>query len=316
MPLIFQVEPLRFSFVTREDIYFPAGKAANILRGAFGIIFRQIACLPQCEGARQCERRGECPYAQLFEPRSAGKETPSGLADHPRPFVFRAIHLDGQTFKAGQRFHFDLHLFDNDPASIAYFVLAFAQLAREGLGPARRKVELMTVSRLNEDGESSAIVYAEGVLNNNAGTQPLKLDLAPGTAVVSSVRVTFVTPTELKSGQQIAAMPEFGILAARVRDRLSTLRELYGEGPLDLDFRQFGERAALVQITRSKIEAVDVQRRSSRTGQTHSIGGFVGEVDYEGDLTEFVPYLKAAQWTGVGRQTVWGKGEIRTRELY
>jgi hypothetical protein len=304
--LIFQVEPLRFSFVAREDIYFPAGKAANILRGAFGIIFRQIACLPQCEGARQCERRGECPYARLFEPRSTGNGSPSGLADHPRPFVFRAIHLDGRTFKAGQSFHFDLHLFDNDPTSIAYFVLALAQLAREGLGPARRKVELMTVSRLNEDGE-----WREGT-----DGQPLRLDLAPGTAAVSSVRVTFVTPTELKSGQQIATIPEFAILAARVRDRISTLRELYGEGPLDLDFRRFGERAALVQITRSKIESVDVQRRSSRTGQVHSIGGFVGEVDYEGDLTEFVPYLKAAQWTGVGRQTVWGKGEIRTQELW
>ena len=301
--------------MAREDIYFPAGKAANILRGAFGIIFRKIACLPRCEGARECERRGECPYARLFEPRSAGKESPSGLADHPRPFVFRAIHLDGQTFKAGQSFHFDLHLFDNDPTSIACFVLAFAQLAREGLGPARHKVELMTVARLNENGESSGIVYAEGQLTQNANTQPLRLDLAPGTTAVSSVRVKFVTPTELKSGQRIATMAKFGILAARVRDRISTLRELYGEGPLDLDFRRFGERAALVQMTRSKIEIVDVQRRSSRTGQVHSIGGFVGEVDYEGDLTEFVPYLKAAEWTGVGRQTVWGKGEIRTQEL-
>jgi hypothetical protein len=58
---------------------------------------------------------------------------------------------------------------------------------------------------------------------------------------------------------------------------------------------------------------VDVQRRSSKTGQVHSIGGFVGEAEYEGDLAEFVPFLKAAQWTGVGRQTVWGKGEIAVK---
>jgi len=51
-------------------------------------------------------------------------------------------------------------------------------------------------------------------------------------------------------------------------------------------------------------------RRSSRTGQTHSLGGFVGKAEYQGDLTEFVPYLRAAQWTGVGRQTAWGKGEF------
>jgi hypothetical protein len=44
------------------------------------------------------------------------------------------------------------------------------------------------------------------------------------------------------------------------------------------------------------------------------LGGFVGEADYTGDLTEFLPYLRAAQWTGVGRQTTWGKGAIALQE--
>jgi hypothetical protein len=122
------------------------------------------------------------------------------------------------------------------------------------------------------------------------------------------VRVRFLTPTELKSGQQLADRPEFAVLAARIRDRLSTLRECYDDGPLAIDFRAFGERAAQVRMTRCEMAKVDVARRSSRTGQVHPIGGFVGEADYEGELSEFVPYLRAAKWTGVGRQTVWGKG--------
>ena len=28
------------------------------------------------------------------------------------------------------------------------------------------------------------------------------------------------------------------------------------------------------------------------------------------ELARFLPWLQAAQWTGVGRQTVWGKGHI------
>ena len=136
----------------------------------------------------------------------------------------------------------------------------------------------------------------------------LRLDPLPER--VERVRIQFVTPTELKSGQQLAARPEFAVLAGRIRDRLSTLRELYGDGPLDIDFRGFGERAAQVTTTRCDLKQVDVERRSSRTGQVHSIGGFVGEAEYEGELAEFIPYLRAAKWTGVGRQTVWGKGEI------
>ena len=299
---------MRFSFIAKESIHFPAGKSANILRGAFGTIFRKIACLPSCRSAEQCEQRAVCPYARLFEPKAV--DGPSGFADLPRPFVFRAMHLDGRTIAAAQSFSFDLHLFDHEATNIAYFVLAFAQLAREGLGPGRRKVELVSVARLNEMGQPDGLIYEEGMVQADAGTGAVVIDLRPGETPVSRVRVRFVTPTELKSGQQIVTKPEFGVLACRARDRISQLRELYGEGALALDFRGFGERAARVKMTGSEIRMVDVERRSSRTGQVHSIGGFVGEAEYEGELGEFVPYLRAARWTGVGRQTVWGKGEI------
>ena len=88
------------------------------------------------------------------------------------------------------------------------------------------------------------------------------------------------------------------------------MRRLYGQGPLTIDFQETGLRAAAVQMTRCEARRVEAQRRSSRTGQSHSIGGFVGIAEYQGDLAEFLPYLEAARWTGVGRQSVWGKGEI------
>lgn len=307
--LQFRLQPLRFSFLARESIHFPEGKSANILRGAFGTIFRRIACVPQCTGVSQCDWRASCPYARMFEPSATGPGS-SGLADWPRPFVFRAMHLDGRTFASGERFHFDLNLFDTESPAIAYLVLTFAQLGREGLGPHRGKVELTSVRQLSGQGEVSAKIYENGSMMVDQSIPPLELNLAQSEEPVRRVRVRFITPTELKSGHQIAPRPEFGVLAARVRDRISTLRELYGGGTLDIEFRAFGERAAAVRMTRCEIRGVDVIRRSSRTAQVHPIGGFVGEAEYEGDLAEFIPYLEAAKWTGVGRQTVWGKGEI------
>ena len=120
----------------------------------------------------------------------------------------------------------------------------------------------------------------------------------------------FLTPTELKSGETLLREPEFTVLFARARDRLSTLRALYGSGPLEIDFKSAGSRASRVKLVRCDIHHVAADRRSSRTGQVHPIGGFVGEAEYEGELAEFMPYLRIARWTGVGRQTVWGKGEI------
>ena len=50
-------------------------------------------------------------------------------------------------------------------------------------------------------------------------------------------------------------------------------------------------------------------RQSSRTGQVHPIGGFVGDAGDEGDLAEFVPYLRAAKVDGRGAADGLGEGK-------
>jgi hypothetical protein len=245
----FELLPLRLDVTAREALRFPPNKAANVLRGAFGMALDPA----------------------LFSPKLA--EGPSGLADPPRPFVFRCRHLDGVTIEAGADFHFYVNLFL--PGARDEFARAI-----------RKRAELRQAS-----GEVVAI------------------DLAPQSDA-SRVRVEFLTPTELKQDGRLVDRPEFGVLFARIRDRVSALRALYGSGPLEIDFAAMGARAAEVRMTSCDLRPVEIARHSSRTGQTHPIGGFVGAAEYEGDLGEFLPYLDAARWTGVGRQAVWGKGEI------
>lgn len=305
--MTFEFAPFRFHFRALESVHFPAGKSGNVIRGAFGSIFRNLACVPHCTGARACELRATCAYARIFEP-SALAPGPSGFEDWPRPFVFRAAHLDGQTLAAGDRFHFDLHLFYPREPELAYFVLAFAQVAREGLGPRRGRADLIAVDQIG-----GACVFQDGTLK--APGPPMALPLSPD-GEAARLLVRFVTPTELKSGQQLAKRPEFAVLFGRIRDRLSTLRALYGPGPLAIDFKAMGERAGRVTMTRCDIRSQELERRSTKTGQRHPLGGFVGKAEYEGELGEFLPYLRAAQWVGVGRQTVWGKGVVELVSIW
>ena len=131
----FEFYRFRFQFRAADPLYFPPYKSGNIVRGAFGGIFRKLVCAPDCDDAKTCAGRATCAYARVFEPRAARGEGPSGLVDWPRPFVFRASHLDGRAIREGEAFHFDVHIFDVRDPALPYFVLAFAQLAREGLGP-------------------------------------------------------------------------------------------------------------------------------------------------------------------------------------
>jgi hypothetical protein len=284
----FEFFPLRFEFIARDSLYFAPGMAANTLRGALGTIFRRIAPTPDI-------------YARLFEPTANGTG-PSGLADSPRPFVFRARHLDGKTIHPEQPFYFDLHVFPADQSLLGYFIQSFREIAQEGIGPRRGRAELQRVLRINTNGDRPETV--------SDSTAPEALDLSCRSPAPQTIRVAFLSPTELKHRDGIAERPDFAILCGRLRDRISTLRSLYGPGPLDIDFQKFGQRAASVEMIRCDVRRVESRRRSTRTGQTHALSGFVGTADYQGDLGEFLPYLTAGQWLGVGRQAVWGKGEI------
>lgn len=285
------------------------------MRGAFGVIFRKLVCMPECEDAKSCSVRTTCPYACVFEPQASRGDGPSGLADSPRSFVFRASHLDGLTIHAGETFHFDVHIFDVGNPSIQYFVLAFAQLAREGLGPGRGRAKLVAVEQLDLDGQTLNRVFDGDRFQMSELSPPNSIDLRPSEGRATQAIVRFVTPTELKGESKLAEQPEFGVLFRRLRDRINTLRTLYGAGKLDIDFRAMGERASAVQMTKCQLMETEAERLSSRTGQRHSLGGFVGEVEYEGVLGEFLPYLRLGKWVGVGRQTVWGKGEIEVVEF-
>jgi hypothetical protein len=283
----FEFFRFRFHFTALEPVHFPAGKSGNVVRGALGRILRDTAT--------------PAAYARLFEPGRELGRAPSGLGDWPRPFILRTGELDGRTVPPDGRFCFDVHVFDLRPAVLRYFHEAFACFGNQGIGPGHGRVAL----------ERSQSVDLEDGARPAEDQTPLAIDLESNGEPVDRVQVRFVSPTELKSGGTVAGQPEFAILFARLRDRISTLRALYGPGPLEIDFRALGERAARVKLNRYEVQWEKVERKSGRTGQVHPLGGFTGSAEYQGELGEFIPWLRAARWVGVGRQTVWGKGDVR-----
>jgi hypothetical protein len=277
--LHFRLYALRFRMAAQERIEFPAGQTANLIRGRLGAALRQVGCPPECADPGFCPTP-ICAYRRLFVPHSK-LSGPSGLANRPRPFVLRVRDLEGVTFDTGTTFSIGINLFEMRPGARAELSAAF---------------ERWPSARLE------AVEGAERLLD---------LPLESGARPVGRVALRFLTPTELKGEWAGSPLPPFELLVSRIRDRLSTLRALYGEGPLPIDFKGFAQRAGGVITLAGSICESPALRRSRQTGQTHSIGGFVGQVEYQGDLAEFLPYLRAAEFTGVGRQTVWGKGEIR-----
>lgn len=154
-------------------------------------------------------------------------------------------------------------------------------------------------------------------LANLLGAQPQTI-LWPLTPLPARrLRVEFLTPTELKHAGAILRTPDFPALAARARDRVLSLLTFYQNGSTShVDFAALAAQAQTVTETARAIQEVTGEtRRSARNQNIHSLGGFTGWAEYAGPLDEIAPFLLAAQWTGVGRQTVWGKGELKVSVL-
>ena len=221
---------------------------------------------------------------------AAHEPTLSGFNNQPRPFVLRASELDNQSFEPDRSFALQVLTFDPAGPTADWFPRVFKAIAEEGLGPTRARLDLVSAQHAPQ----------------------ISIDIdAPQIAPVAVFQIQFLTPTELKHQGTLLREPHFAAVFTRARDRVSALCKLYQEGSPEADYRLLNTTAQEIQLTASHIEQHEVSRRSSRTGQHHQLGGFTGQATYQGDLTRFLPWLKAAEWTGIGRYTAWGNGRIQ-----
>ena len=279
LPPAFKLASLEMRMRARTCLSFLDWRAGNYFRGQFGITARGLCCPANCPGAATCELRKDCLYANLFEPVPlvAG---PSGFANLPRPFVLRTEELNGKIFQPGDVFRIRMHLFGNDQA-LPLIELTFRNLERMEL------LEMKVV--------------------------PVSIDLTP--RACANVTLQFLTPTEIKWKEQMLHKPQVPALISRIRDRIAALSTFYGEGAPDWDYKNLADESETIRLVNHNVEMAFAERRSSRTGQRHGLGGFVGSAVFEGDLGNFIQLLRAAEWTGVGRHTPWGNGAIRLEAI-
>ncbi len=289
------VQAFRFHFRALAPVRFAPGQMTNLFRGALGNLLRKQACSPCCPGAALCCSRSTCAYARLFEPHQSNG--PSGFADPPRPFVLRADTLQQRDLRAGSEFTLDLHVFDLSIPALRHFVLALEELAVNGIGPSRGGVQLEQVR---------CIPSGEVASDSSMFLVPLG-----AAGEISSATLSFLTPMELKHDGQLLREPRFDIIFARARDRISTICTLYQGNTPAFDFSGMAQQARRVKLLRAELTGMSWKRTSSRTGLTNELRGFLGKASYEGPLTELIPVIQAAYWTGIGRQTVWGLGAVR-----
>lgn len=121
----------------------------------------------------------------------------------------------------------------------------------------------------------------------------------------------FITPTRIVVNEDLVVDLELHHLIRSLLRRISTLSYFHCGERLDLDFKGLIERAQGVKVIQRKTEWHDWERYSARQDVRMKLGGFIGRAVFRGEMTEFMPFLKAGETLHVGKGTSFGLGKYR-----
>jgi CRISPR-associated endoribonuclease Cas6 len=266
----------------------------------------------------------------------------------PHPFVIEPPPEKRRGYKPGDEISFGLTLIGRAIDYLPYFIYTFDELGRIGIGKGKAKYELKTVGAVPCDCPSVTckddIIYDSDTKTlKSFETSKLPLNLwglsqdlpaersaaaesglspKPGMSLRSAeggeaISLSFLTPTRILYDGHLTLDLEFHMLVRNLLRRLSLLYYFHCDGdPSDWDFKGLIEKAKDVKVKKSDLRWYDWERYSGRQETRIKMGGFVGEISFEGDIEPFMPLIKAGEILHVGKGTAFGLGKYSIRRLF
>jgi CRISPR-associated endoribonuclease Cas6 len=126
------------------------------------------------------------------------------------------------------------------------------------------------------------------------------------------LKLNFLTPTRILYDGRLTLNLEFHILIRNLLRRLSLLYYFHCNGdPSEWDFKGIIEMAKEVKVKESNLRWYDWERYSGRQETRMKMGGFVGEITFDGNVEPFMPLIKAGEVLHVGKGTGFGLGKYK-----
>lgn len=314
-PSHFTLAHYRLTLEALEPLHLPP-VVGNALRGGFGHTFKRLVCRQPELCNKSCERGNACPYGYIFETAPPdNSEVLRTFDDVPRPFIIAAPRSRRQTVAVGERLSFDLTLVGRGLDYLPYFIVVFEKLGQAGLGRDRGRYRLRTVEAIQPFQGKATVIYQD----KQEASHPVETTLTgvmvadyAATLPADRLSLEFLTPARLKhQGQWVGEGPSLAVLIKALLNRVSSLSYFHCGQIFETDFKGMIERASQVQTVRVETRWEDWSRVSGRQHQRIEMGGLVGRVMYEGDLTEYLPLLALGELIHVGKGTVFGNGQYQ-----
>jgi hypothetical protein len=312
LPPVLQISRYRLTLQAVEPLHLPPYKG-SALRGGFGHVFKRMVCAQQWPCGERCAGGNECPYGYVFETRPPADSQALRKNEHvPHPFLIEPP-LDRRTeYARGDELIFHLVLVGQAQAYLNYFIITFQELGRVGLGSGRGQYRLTRVEALHPLRDETASAFDESRSNDivipSLAVTAAEVEAWAAALPSDEIHLRFLTPTRLVFKEDAVTRPPFQVLVRRLLDRVDSLSYFHCGQRWQVDFRAVGERAEAVKLAECHTRWMQVERYSGRQQERVSLGGFVGDVVYRGDLAKFRSLLLLGSLIHVGKATIFGNG--------
>ncbi len=312
-----------FTISPEDKLELPPYKGST-LRGGFGTVFRKISCTSRnTKSCHKCILKEKCAYSYIFET-SPLPDSPflKNLEDIPRPFVIEPPLSSRTIIEKGENLTFNLILIGHAINYLPYFIVTFKELGKIGVGKNRGKFKLRKIEAVSILEQRSEIIY------DSCSDMIKNVDLRFSWADVISasrnrfemskpkmVTINFITPTRIKYQGEYVSLPEFHVLFRSLLRRIANLAFFHCGEFLNLDYNSLINSAEKVKIERIDVKWVDWERYSFAQKSKMKMGGFVGEVQYRGELESYLPFLLIGEHAHIGKGATFGMGWYKIKFL-
>lgn len=302
----------RFDLTVTDEIVLPPYKGFAF-RGVFGTVLKELACVIPGEICTRCPFRHTCTYAYLFETSPAeGVDGFRRFSNFPRPYIIRPPMGDKRQFRRYDTMSFEFVLIGRASQCIHQVVMTFEEIGRRGIRNGSGRFMIDSVTAIGDETREQ-IIYRKGTLDG--GALPLKSLSFQQNENQNATEVTleFKTPLLLEErGSVQTKPPRFAFLFENLVRRIMLLQAVHGPGGMQIEqLDRLMERAAAVETRAADMRWQSMERISNRQQARIKTGGLLGSITFSGDMTPFVPYLRAGELIHVGKSTTFGFGGYR-----